>query len=293
MREIKLDIASVWPKPMDASALPDERLLRQQDARHRVVERRHLVRKFRQALALNELHLYFRPVVSLSTRALYGVEAQLRLPHARRGLIQAEHLLARLESAELIADISHWMLRAVCRQVGFLPAETTVAMGIAPSYLHGVGLSEHLFKCLYKSGIEPARLHFLVPETALREETKNAEFNLKVAKNLGVRLVLDNFGADYGGLVSLKRFGFSALRLSRDVATCLEDNDKALAQIEAAVTVGQVVGCGIWADGIDDKRSYERFCQAGIDAGQGAFLGDATPVQGFRGPTPEARTKIQ
>lgn len=293
MREFKLDTTSAWPESPEVSALPDERLLRQQDARHRVVERRQLVRKFRQALALNELSLYFRPVVRLSTRALYGVEAQLRLHHARRGLIPAEHLVARLESAELVADISRWMLRTLVQQMDFLPAEMAVAMAVAPSYLHGVGLSDHLFKCLHQSGIEPSRLHLLVPESVLVKETKNAEFNLKIAKNLGVKLVLDNFGADYGGLVSLKRFGFSALRLNRDLALRLEDGDKAMAQIEAAVTVGQVVGCDIWADGIDDKRGYERLSHAGIDAAQGMFLGDAAPIQEFAGLTSEARNKMQ
>lgn len=269
------DLSAGCEEVGDEAVLSGARLLRQQDARHRVVERRRLIRKFRQALALDELSLFFQPLFSLTGQTLCGVEAQLRLYHARRGMIQAGHLLDRLDAPDLVINVGHWMLQAACQQAALLPLEMMMVLPISPKYLQSGVFADHLLNCLHSTGIPAPQLIILVPEAVLLQNNKDVEFALKVAQGLGVKLALDQFGAGYGGVVLLKRFRFSALRLDHQVVAKLAEGSEAIAQIDAAVAVGQVVGCGVWADGINGRVCYEQLREAGVNVGQGEFLGSA------------------
>ena len=260
-------------------ASSEARLLRQQDARHRVVERRRLVRKFRQALALDELALYFQPLLSLAGQALYGVEAQLRLYHARRGMIQAGHLVERLDAPDLIVTIGRWMLHAACQQAALLPPTMKMVLAVPSKYLQSGVLADNLLTSLHVAGIDAAQLTLLIPEAVLLQGNKDIEFALTVARSLGVKLALDQFGAGYGGVVLLKRFEFSSLRLAHEVVAKLSEGKESVAQIEAAVAVGKVVGCGVWADGIEGRAQYDQLRLAGVHVGQGEYLGGTMSAQ--------------
>lgn len=279
MTDTKNDPSALHETAAGEMAASEARLLRQQDARHRVVERRRLIRKFRQALVLDELALYFQPLFSLTGPTLYGVEAQLRLYHARRGMIQAGHLVERLDAPDLIVTVGHWMLQAACQQAALLPPTMKMVLAVSPKYLQSGALADHLLTSLHTTGIAASQLTLLVPEAALLQGNKDIEFALKVAQSLGVKLALDQFGAGYGGVVLLKRFGFSALRLDQEVVAKLAEGREAIAQIEAAVAVGKVVGCGVWADGIEGHEHYNLLRLAGVDVGQGEFLGAAMSAQ--------------
>ncbi len=254
-----------------------ERELRQHNARHRLIERRQIVQKLRQALAASELALHFQPIVSLGSGLAQGAEAMLRLNHSRRGLIPAGHFLPLAEQSDVIIDVGGWMLRAACEEVTRLPAHFTISLALSLRHLQSGQLVRHLLEALNASGMAPERLELLITETMLLDDNEDTIFALKAVQGLGVHLALNHFGAGYASLAPLKRLPFSTLRLDKSLAQNLGEDAAVTAIVHAAVEAGHALGCTVLADGVESATQYELLCQVRADTGQGMFFGAAVP----------------
>ncbi|HTQ70839.1 MAG TPA: EAL domain-containing protein [Acidocella sp.] len=260
-----------------------ERELRQHNARHRIIERRRIVQKLRQALATDELALHFQPIVALGNGFIQGAEAMLRLNHSRRGLIPAGHFLPLAEQSDVIIDVGGWMLRAACEEVTRLPAHFTISLALSLRHLQSGQLVRHLLEALNGAGIAPERLELLITEAMLLDDNEDTIFALKAVQGLGVRLALNNFGTGYASLAPLKRLPFSTLRLDKSLAQNLGEDAAVTAIAHAAVEAGHALGCAVLADGVETATQYELLRQVHADKGQGAFFGAAAPGTALAG----------
>ena len=80
----------------------------------RVVERLELRGELQQALELEQLEVYYQPVVHLSSGTDYGVEALLRWHHPTRGLIRRRSSSRWPRRPGLIIPIGRWVLEQAC-----------------------------------------------------------------------------------------------------------------------------------------------------------------------------------
>ena len=71
----------------------------------------------RHALGLDQLEVYYQPIVSVRGGDLAGFEALLRWHHPRRGDIPPDEFIPIAEDSGLIGDIGLWVLRQAAAQV--------------------------------------------------------------------------------------------------------------------------------------------------------------------------------
>jgi diguanylate cyclase (GGDEF)-like protein/PAS domain S-box-containing protein len=70
----------------------------------------------RQALAKDELEIYYQPQLDMDSGQVVGTEALLRWNHPERGLLLPADFLPLAEGTGLIFALSDWVLQTVCRQ---------------------------------------------------------------------------------------------------------------------------------------------------------------------------------
>lgn len=258
-----------------------ERELRQHNARHRIAERRRIVKKLRQELASDRLSLHFQPIISLHSGLATGAEAMLWLNHTRRGFIPAGQFLPLAEHSDVIVDIGGWMLHAACREIAKLPEHFSVSLALSLRHLQSGELVRHLLEALSQSAIAPERLELLVTEAMLLDANEDTIFALKAIQGIGVRLALNHFGAGHASLAPLKHLPISNLRLDRTLVQNLASSSSAAALTHAAIEAGHALGCSVLADGVETAAQYDLLRHARADEGQGTFFGHAVSGEEF------------
>ncbi len=64
-----------------------------------------------------QFHVYYQPIISLTTGELKGFEALLRWQHPTRGLVPPDRFLPLAQETGLLIPIGYWLLRSACWQL--------------------------------------------------------------------------------------------------------------------------------------------------------------------------------
>ena len=75
-----------------------------------------LLGDLRQCITDGELVLHYQPKIDLATHAVSGVEALVRWRHPQRGLLMPGSFMPQVESTEMIAPLTRWVLNEALRQ---------------------------------------------------------------------------------------------------------------------------------------------------------------------------------
>lgn len=108
-----------------------------------------------------------------------------------------------------------------------------------------------------------------------------AEDNLQVLADLGVRMALYDFSGGIGGLSCLVELPVHAVRIAQPVARQVADNPSALpAQgLRALVPAVRTAGIGVLACTVDTERLADWWRGVGADCAVGALFGQPGPPQ--------------
>ena len=238
----------------------------------------------RQALAKEELEIYYQPQFDLISGRVIGAEALLRWNHPERGLLLPAEFLPLAEETGLIFAISDWVLQTVCGQnkawqVGGFPP-LVVAVNIAPRMFQQRALARMVDRALSSSGLEARFLELEVTESMLLHNIEAATQTLEELSRLGVNLAIDDFGTGYSSVSGLRRMPIKKLKIDRLFVKDLTGNTNDATIAASVIALAQSMNIGVIAEGVETEEQLRFLKAKGCRQGQG-FL--------FSLPLPEAQ----
>ena len=169
----------------------------------------------RDAVLEDRFELHYQPIFHMSDRRLIGFEALIRLPRADGTLIPPLVFIPVAEEMRLIDKIGAWVLREACRTAAGWPKHLTVAVNLSPAQFLAGSVSEIVAAALKAADLEPHRLELEITETLLLGDSEAVMSELRTLKELGVAIVMDDFGTD---IPASAICGDSRLTRSRSIA---------------------------------------------------------------------------
>ncbi len=251
-------------------ALPPNQLVVERDLRH--------------ALAGGDLRMVFQPFVQLEDGSVIGAEVLLRWQHPTRGYLKPGDFIDVAEQSGLIVPIGAWMLEEACRHAVRWHAirEFLLTVNLSATQLADPDIVATVGRVLTETGLSPHCLGLELTEQVLIGDVTEAHRTLTQLKELGVRLLLDDFGTGFSSLSHLKRFPIDIVKIDRSFVEGLDaasgkgadevisGNDAAI--VSALVGMSRATGKQIIPEGIETATQVSQLKRLGCDSGQGYFF---------------------
>ncbi len=238
------------------------------------------IEELRKAVQSDEFVLHYQPQVDLLTGRISGVEALVRWQHPVEGLLGPAEFIGLAEETGLIVELGESVLKKACLQAqawcnaGLPPVK--MAVNISPRQFQG-GLVEQIRSALTQSGLAPSLLEIEITETLIIQDVETSVRIMRVIKEMGVSLALDDFGIGYSCLGMLKTFPLSCMKIDRSFLTHLPEKTKDSAIVSIMIQLAGSLGIDVIAEGVETGEQAAFLRTAGCPYGQGYYF--SRPVQ--------------
>ena len=254
----------------DAVAVFDESL------RARMAERVELEHDLHHAVALNQLHLVYQPIVRLPQGTVVGMEALVRWAHPAHGVISPLKFIPLAEENGLISEIGGWVLDEAVSQLAAWRrqaphmADLYVSVNLSGTQLHDGQIVERVSDALTINNLDGSSLCLELTESVVMEDPAAAAATLAELRRLGVRLAIDDFGSEYSSLAYLKRFPVTTLKIDKSFVDNLARPDSPDATLIATiVAMARALEITTVAEGVETPTQATRLIELGCDTVQG------------------------
>lgn len=259
-----------------------------------------LENSLRNALIEGQFELHYQPVVDIKTRSLMAAEALVRWRNSANELVSPLQFIPAAERSGLILPLGEWIIQQACQDAASWSSDIQLAINVSAIQFKKGNLFDVVMQALLRSGLSPQRLQIEVTETALLENQSGQLRTFRQLKNIGVTLVLDDFGSGYSSASYLTNFPFDRIKIDKSFVQGLPKRECA-AVIASAVALAKGLGITITAEGIETESQLRGLEPMGIDFGQGYLFSPPVPLQQFisaqgspenflgRAPDPDSR----
>jgi diguanylate cyclase (GGDEF)-like protein/PAS domain S-box-containing protein len=253
----------------------------------------------RNALRHPDLHeqlvVHYQPQVSLSTGCIVGVEALVRWQHPTQGLLSPNQFMPIAEEAGLAHIIGDWVLQAACvqarawQQDGKPPLR--VAVNVSAQEIRTQAIVEKVARVLSATGLDASLLELEVTEGALQTGDEIVDVLGKL-RHMGVHLALDDFGAGYSSLGSIRSLPFHRLKIDRSFVRDLPNdvNDRSIAR--AIIAMGRSLNLEILAEGVESLAQLKILRDEGCHEIQGFLMGRPMPAEALDAEFPDRLARL-
>ena len=229
----------------------------------------------RHALTDDQFFLLYQPQIENDKNKLVGMEALLRWRHPERGLIPPLEFMKISEQSSLINQIGEFVLDATCKQIrAWLDKGLNVprvSLNISARHLRADGLSKTLTSITSKHGISPEMLCIEITEHALLEEGDTVKQNMKLIKDAGFSISLDDFGMGHTSLLYLKRWSVDELKIDRSFVDGLVNSIEDRVIVKAIVALAEALGLVVIGEGVENQMQADILAASGCKNVQGYF----------------------
>ncbi len=240
--------------------------------------RRAMELDLRSALLLQQLEVYYQPVVCCRTRCVTGFEALLRWHHPTRGMVPPLEFISVAEEIGLIVPIGAWVLQQACTEASGWPDHLKVAVNLSPVQFRGHALVGTVADAMRSSGIAPARMGLEITESVLLEDNSATLSILHELRKLGARISMDDFGTGYSSLSYLRSFPFDTIKIDRSFVAELQTHDECLAIVRAVTGLGSSLHMNTIAEGVETEGQFAILAAEGCNEIQGYLLSKPVPA---------------
>ena len=145
-------------------------------------------------------------------------------------------------------------------------------MNVSAAHLSDARLVGNVARVLQQGYLTPAQLRIEITETAIMRNAERSLAVLHSLRDLGVRIVVDDFGAGHSSLGYLQRLPISGLKIDRSFVTPLATDPHARAIVRSIVALGAALDLYIVAEGVEDRDQCEAARELGIRYLQGYYF---------------------
>jgi diguanylate cyclase (GGDEF)-like protein len=242
-----------------------------------LVEYHDLERDIAEALRRQGFRLVFQPKVNLVTRQLQGLEALLRWDCPKRGEVSPARFIPVAETSGHIVPLGYWVLGRVAETIKAWEGQglplVPVSVNVSTRQFQQPDFQRRVAAVLEQHGVDPRLIELEMTEGLLMEDTEAAHRSLRLLKQLGVRLSIDDFGTGHSCLSYLRRFPIDVLKIDRSFVQEVGESEDSRIIIDAIISLARSLHLETVAEGVETNAQLDYLIGRGCRVAQGFLFG--------------------
>jgi diguanylate cyclase (GGDEF)-like protein/PAS domain S-box-containing protein len=237
--------------------------------------------ELRQALDLEQLCLYYQPIVDTQDGTIVGAEALLRWQHPQVGLIAPDAFIPQAEESGLILPIGEWVIdRAIAQAAAWqrLGLMLPVSINLSVKECDPSRTAPLIRNALERHQLAPALLQIEITETVMMEQVESVLPMLGSLRALGVRLAMDDFGTGYSSLRYLRDLPLDTLKIDKSFITRITDEPADQAIVSSVISLADKLDIDVIIEGVEQADQVAWLAAAGCHTVQGYYYARPMPA---------------
>ncbi len=237
-----------------------------------------------QAIANDELEVFFQPKVNLDSQDIIGAEALIRWRHPKLGLLPPVDFLEVAEKSDLIIDIDKWVFKKVAnlitewQRAGMDLKGVIFSINFSARMFYMTDLADQLQVILDETDCQPHQLLLEITERDMMRDFETCSRTIEVLHSKGYKIAIDDFGTGYSSLSVLKNLSADCVKLDRSF---IEDINSSKVDYEitcAVLKLAQILDFSVIAEGLETQNHVTTLRQIGCKYAQGYFFARPLPI---------------
>jgi diguanylate cyclase (GGDEF)-like protein/PAS domain S-box-containing protein len=240
----------------------------------------------REALANDDLLIYYQLQQDLLRDEIRGVEALARLYSKELGMILPLEFIEVAEYTGLIIPLGSWILKNACKQgkawidSGYKFGKLSV--NISVHQLRNENFYDQVKRVLDETRFPVNQLELEITESVLLEFSQNNIEILKKLRSLGVSIALDDFGTGYSSLNYLTVLPIDILKIDKSFLGRALESETEQQVIKSITELAHGLNLKVVCEGVETIEQRQILKEMGCDYIQGYYFakpGDAKSIE--------------
>jgi diguanylate cyclase (GGDEF)-like protein len=232
-----------------------------------------------------QLQLNYQPQIDLFTREVLGVEALLRWVHPTRGLIPPDEVVRMAEQSGLIGELTYWVMESAiadCASWHQDLMKLSVAVNLSAWNLQDPDLPEVIKKLLKRYSLSSEYLTIEITESTVMSDPVRARQVLNKLNQMGLELLIDDFGTGFSSLAYLKLLPVKGLKIDKSFVLEMAEDENDAIIVKSTIDLAHNLGLVVVAEGVETMEASLWLRQHKCDSSQGFYFARPMTEQAFR-----------
>lgn len=229
------------------------------------------------AASKNEMSLRFQPKIDTKTGQVFSAEVLIRWYEPKKhGWVAPDHFIPIAECDGQIIAIGRWVISQSCKTLKYW-ANNHIGVRALAINLSARQLKDdpqwidYMLECLTINGLESSQLMFELTETYLIDDFSACEQQLVRLRELGFKLLIDDFGVGYSSLGYLSKLPVDGVKLDKSLISNIESSLAMQSMVRNITRMSHDLNLKVIAEGVETAFQCELIKKLGCDYIQGYY----------------------
>lgn len=229
--------------------------------------------KLPHAIKNGEFFVVYQPKYYLKTHEIRSIEALIRWNDKELGFIPPDLFIPIAEEAGFINKIGEFVFKRACEDFMIFSQKyknlSSVSINVSPAQFMDNNLIEKLENIMKNSGVNPKNIGIEITETHLMQNIHDNSLLLQKLKELGCKIIIDDFGSGYSSLNYLKKLPIDNIKIDKTFIDdiCTDESDRKI--VKTIMDISRNFNYMSVAEGIETQEQEDLLIDIGVQIGQG------------------------
>ena len=238
-----------------------------------------------RALANKEFQVYLQPKISTRGEQLGGAEALVRWIHPTEGFIPPNRFIPIFEKNGFILKLDDYMLEEIARKQSQWISQgrnvVPISVNVSRAHFTREDLADHICQIVDKYQVPHDVIELELTESAFFDDKQVLLNTVKQLRDHGFPVSMDDFGAGYSSLNSLKEMPIDVLKIDADFFRGIDSLDRGMLIVSEVIGLAKKLDMKIVAEGIESRDQVDFLIEQECDLIQGYYYSKPMPIDEF------------